>query len=1132
MPGYSGLFKKKGFQPFLWAQFLGAFNDNLYKIVVSMVAINLVADPGVGSRYLSLIGALFILPFFLFSGYAGHLADVYSKRLILILTKGLEIVAMALGLLSFWSGEINFMMLILFLMALQSTFFSPAKYGILPEIFDDKDLSRANALLEMTTFMAIILGTSIGSGLFAALKEQLPVVSGVMIVIAVIGAVASLKITKVSPSGAVRPFNLNPWSEIIVGIKRLYDDKPLWTTVIGISYFWFLGALVQMDILLLGKETMGLDDLRTGLLAAFLAIGIGMGSMITGRLSGNKVELGLVPIGSLGMGLFAVMTFLGTASFSIVALSLVLLGGAGGFFIVPLHAFLQQKSGKEEKGVLLATNNFLNTVGILLASGVFWFSNDVLQLEPEQILLSLGLFTFIGTIYVMRILPDFLIRFTLWLLTHTIYKIRIEGEAYVPFKGPALLVCNHVSFVDGLLVGACIQRFIRFLVYRGFFQMKGIGWFLKKMNAIPIAAGNRRAIIESIGQAHESLAQGHVVCIFAEGAISRTGNMLPFKKGFEHMVKGLDVPIIPVHLDGLWGSIFSFEKGKFFWKWPREIPFPVTVSFGKPLPATVTAQDLRQAVMELGSEAVRFRRRKNDLLHLKFIQSAKAAWKRTCLSDSTGKTLTYGNALIGALILSRKIRQQCRKEEMVGIMLPASVGGALANIATLLAGKVPVYLNFTAGKGVIDSVVQQCGIKTILTSKIFVKKAKLDRWEEMIYLEDLSRKIVPMEKAGHALLAFMLPTALIQRFYCPERSEPDCLATIIFSSGSTGEPKGVMLSHHNVLSNVESLAQLFWVTRKDTMMGVLPFFHAFGFTGTLWFPLIARFGAVFHPNPMDAKGIGDLILKNRATILISTPTFYKAYLRRCSKEAFASLRYAVVGAEKLREEIAEAFREKYDLDLLEGYGCTELSPVICVNVYDVRQGPEFQKGMVSGTVGHPVPGVSVKVVDSESGVLKAVGEEGLLLVKGPNLMMGYLKQPEKTAAVIQDGWYNTGDIACINEDGFVRITDRLSRFSKIGGEMVPHIKIEEEINQILGDQTCVVTAVPDSAKGERLVVLYTDKAKSPTELWKRLSETDLPKLWIPKKEHFYGIEEIPILGTGKTDLRQVKAVALARVEKG
>jgi acyl-[acyl-carrier-protein]-phospholipid O-acyltransferase/long-chain-fatty-acid--[acyl-carrier-protein] ligase len=1125
---YKDLLKLFGFQSFLWTQFLGAFNDNVYKIVVSMLAVD-VATSSDGSGYLSLVGAVFILPFFLFSGYAGYLADVFNKRTVLIVTKAFEIVAMGLGFFAFFSGRIEWMLCILFLMALQATFFSPAKYGILPEMLPDKDLSRANGLLEMSTFMAIILGTSIGSVMFAAWKDRLGLISLILIVVAITGTLFSLGISRVPLSGAQKPFQANPWAEIFIGVKRLYREKTLWLTVIGISYFWFLGALLQMDIILFGKEVMALSDLWIGILGTFLAIGIGLGSLAAGRLSGDKVELGLVPLGSIGMGLFSILLSLSAFSYVHTATALTLLGFSGGLFIVPLNALLQQKSGREEKGRLIATTNFLQTGGILLASGSLWAFRDLLQVQADRIILIFGLFTLAATVYIMSILPDFLIRFSLWLLTHTIYRIRIVGQEHVPFRGPALLVCNHMSHMDGLLVGACIQRFVRFMVYRPYYEFKAFHWLFRLMKAIPVSGGNRKEVIESLERAREELRQGHVVCIFAEGAISRTGNLLPFKRGFERIVEELDVPVIPVHLDRLWGSIFSFKNGRFFYKWPQQIPYPVTVSFGSPMSSSTTAWEARQEIQALGSEAVRYRRTSRDLLHLRFIKTAKRRWFSFCMADSSGKELTYGKTLIAGLLLARWLRKNRPEDSMVGLLLPASIAGALANIAVLLAGKVPVNLNFTAGKEAMAEAVQRCGIRTIVTSRIFLAKAKLEEMEGMVALEEVMKQITPSQKLIAALKAFLVPSRLLQALYNPKRQTPDALATVIFSSGSTGVPKGVMLSHHNVLSNVESVDQVFWVNNQDRVMGVLPFFHSFGFTGTLWFPLVSGFGAVYHPNPMDAKTIGEMVGKYRATILISTPTFYAAYIRKCSPEEFSSLRYAVVGAERLREPIAKAYKEKYGIELLEGYGCTEMAPVISVNVPDVERRDVHQIGQKFGTVGHPIPSVAVKVVDRDTGEPLTTGKEGLLLVSGPNRMIGYLGQSEKTQEVLRDGWYMTGDIASIDEDGFITITDRLSRFSKIGGEMVPHLKLEEAVNRLLGDeQSCAVTAVPDEQKGERLVVLYTNKEIQPEALWEKLCQTDLPKLWVPKRDNFYCIDAIPTLGTGKVDLRKVKSIALER----
>ncbi|MEK7307158.1 MAG: MFS transporter, partial [Nitrospirota bacterium] len=510
-------------------------------------------------------------PFLLFSGYAGHLADTFNKRRVLIITKSLEIIAMGLGLFALLSGRIGLMLGVLFLMALQSTLFSPAKYGILPEMLPDKDLSRANGLLEMSTFMAIILGTSIGSMIFTVWKGAPGIIGIVLIGIAVAGTITSLGISRVPDPRTKKEFRLNPWAEVIDGIKRLYSDKTLWLTVIGISCFWFLGALLQMDIILFGKEVMGLDDLRIGLLVTFLAVGIGVGSIAAGRLSGDKIELGLVPFGSIGMGTFSILLSFSAYSYAQTGVALFLLGFSGGLFIVPLNALLQQKSGQGEKGRLIATNNFLNTIGILLASAAIWIFRDLLQVHADRIILIFGLLTIGATIYILSILPDFLIRFTIWMLTHTIYRVRIVGQENIPSRGPALLVSNHVSFVDGLLIGTSVQRFIRFMILKSYYEINALHWLFGLLKAIPVSEGNRKGVLESLKKAKEELAAGHMVCIFAEGSISRTGNLLPFKRGLEKIINGLDIPVIPVHLDGLWGSIFSFKGRQFFWKWPERI---------------------------------------------------------------------------------------------------------------------------------------------------------------------------------------------------------------------------------------------------------------------------------------------------------------------------------------------------------------------------------------------------------------------------------------------------------------------------------------------------------------------------------------------------------------------------------
>jgi acyl-[acyl-carrier-protein]-phospholipid O-acyltransferase/long-chain-fatty-acid--[acyl-carrier-protein] ligase len=403
----------------------------------------------------------------------------------------------------------------------------------------------------------------------------------------------------------------------------------------------------------------------------------------------------------------------------------------------------------------------------------------------------------------------------------------------------------------------------------------------------------------------------------------------------------------------------------------------------------------------------------------------------------------------------------------------------------------------------------------------------------MIFVEDMLGGFSKAERTLTYVKAMLLPTGLLCRLEAPKGDPFKDLATIMFSSGSTGEPKGIMLSHHNVISNLEAIGQILGAVPEDRVMGVLPFFHAFGFTGTLFMPLVLGLGAVYHPNPLDAKSIGGLIKKYKATLLISTPTFCQSYYRVCAPEDLASLRHVVVGAERLRPEFAAQFKEKFGIQLLEGYGATEMGPVVAVNVPDVLEGPDKQIGTKSGTVGHPVPGVAAKVIDAETGEEKKEGEEGLLLLKGPGRMVGYLADPDRTAQVLRDEWYVTGDIAIIDEDGFIKITDRLSRFSKVGGEMVPHLKIEEAMLRIPGIGAAAVVAVPDADRGERLFGLYVaDEAMGAELVWKGLSDSGLPKLWIPKQKDLRRIDELPTLGTGKIDMRQLKETAKVMAAAG
>jgi acyl-[acyl-carrier-protein]-phospholipid O-acyltransferase/long-chain-fatty-acid--[acyl-carrier-protein] ligase len=472
--------------------------------------------------------------------------------------------------------------------------------------------------------------------------------------------------------------------------------------------------------------------------------------------------------------------------------------------------------------------------------------------------------------------------------------------------------------------------------------------------------------------------------------------------------------------------------------------------------------------------------------------------------------------------------------ECVGLWLPASVGGAFANVALALLGKTTVNLNYTAPAGAIAFAIRQCGIKHVVTSRRFTDKLKLEvpPGVELIYLEDVRARVTKWQLLRAYLAVVLLPGFFLERVVLKlGRHKPSDVATVIFSSGSTGEPKGVVLTVGNISSNTESIIQAVALQKEDRALGILPFFHSFGYTVTLWVPLQIGASLVYHPDPRQAREIGELCRTQACTIFLATPTFLRFCLKRCEPGDFSTVRILICGAEKLPRSLALEFKEKFGVLPLEGYGCTELSPVVAANLPDVEIDGFKQVCDKPGTVGQPLPGIAAWVVDPDNFAPRPIGEEGLLLIYGPNVMRGYLGREELTRAVIRDGWYVTGDMAKIDEDGFITLTGRLSRFAKVGGEMVPLEKVEEELHHVLGtaDRMLAVTAVPDERRGERVVVLHLPlNGTDPRQLSQKLANRGLPNLWVPGPADFFQVPELPILGSGKVDLQRLKELALER----
>jgi acyl-[acyl-carrier-protein]-phospholipid O-acyltransferase/long-chain-fatty-acid--[acyl-carrier-protein] ligase len=724
-----------------------------------------------------------------------------------------------------------------------------------------------------------------------------------------------------------------------------------------------------------------------------------------------------------------------------------------------------------------------------------------------------------------------------WIVGHTFYRIRSHGLENIPATGAALLVCNHVSQLDAGILVSQVRRPIRFLIYSGWMTSFPLKYFFRTAKVIPInPKAGPRALMASLRNASEALARGELVCIFAEGGITRTGFIQPFQRGLEQVLKRCPAPVIPVYFDGLWGSVHSFQGKRFYWKWPGRFPYPVWVNFGKPLPPTVTAGEVRQAVQLLSAESAVRRMPSRLPVHRQFVRMATRHPFRLCFVDGHDPVRTplrYIEALVGAKLLRRHLRRLLKHDPMVGLWLPPSSGAALANIALAFLGKPTVNLNYTSSAEMVQSAIGQCGIRHILTSRQFTARSALNPGPgvELIYLEDIRAKITRLQRMGTLFASLVIPRFIQERWLLRlGRHTSTDLATVIFSSGSTGEPKGVMLTHGNIAANAASMIQAIDPLPRDRLLGILPFFHSFGYTVTLWVPLQVGAALILYPNPLAAREVGEVCKKHRVTIALATPTFLRSYLKRCEPDEFQTLRLLICGAEKMPQPLVKEFEAKFGVLPLEGYGCTELSPVVSTNVPDQEIADGYRQiANKPGTIGLPIPGVALRVVHRETMEPLPMGTEGLLLVHGANVMKGYLGRDDLTRKKIVNGWYITGDLARMDEDGFTTITGREERFAKVGGEMVPLEKVEEEIHHALAtnERAVVVTAIPDERKGERLIVLHLSlNGLDVEQIRHQLGSRGLPNICIPSARDFFAVEDIPVLGSGKLDLKRCKQKAL------
>src|SRR6266542_1073780 len=712
-------------------------------------------------------------------------------------------------------------------------------------------------------------------------------------------------------------------------------------------------------------------------------------------------------------------------------------------------------------------------------------------------------------------------------LVRCFYRVTALGLENLP-RGGFLLVPNHITWVDALLLQFACPRPIRYVIDQAYYHRPILHPILRALGCIPINIRHSHAAVRA---AAEKVADGEIVCVFPEGQLERTGVLLRLQRGYELIARHANAQVVPVWLDQLWGSIFSFQGGRFFRKFPKRIRYPVTIAFGKPLKAeTADVATMREELLKLAELC--FSRRPSLDRHLaeECVRGLKRRTFRTAVIDGMDHSRLRRAKLLGAAAaLSRYLRKEF-SDERIAIVLPASKASMVANLAVTLANKVPVDLNFTVGRAANESCCRRANLRVAISATQFMERLKDFPWpEHVLKLEQL----IPRMKRQIVfwwIVSILVPARLLLRFLQIPKEGGHREALLLFASGTTGEPKGVVMSHRNVVGNVSQFRALLDARKTDAILASLPFFHTFGSTVTLWYPLIEGVRIVTYPNPLEAAKNAALIERYKLTFLLVTPTFLRVYLRKAEPHQICSLRLIITGAEKLPLDLASHFEERFHKKVFEGYGLTETAPVVSTNLPDPepkKPGEHVQSSSRLGSVGRLAPGMAAEIREPETGHKLSLHETGMLWLRGVNIFEGYLHDPERTADVLQDGWLKTGDLGRFDEDGFLYIEGRLSRFSKIGGEMVPHESIEGKIVDLLDlsgrdERPLAVMGVQDEAKGEALVLLSAVDIDL-AELRSKLHEAGVPNLWIPKQVQ--RVEAIPVLASGKLDLKKCQTLA-------
>lgn len=1131
------LLATRRFLPVFLVQFIGAFADNIFRnALLILVTFRLAETQGYSAPVIVAAAAgLFILPFFLFSAMAGQLADKFDKAILTRIMKLIEMFLLLNAALALLAASVPWMLGALFLMGVQSSFFGPVKYSILPQLVRPHELVAANGYVEAGSFIAILLGT-IAGGEIVLLEQGPTILAAVMIALGVGGFIAGLLVPSAPATETSLAVTVNPLASTWTLLREAAAHKSVFRALLGISWFWFVGATFLSLFPNYVKDTLQGEPGLVTLFLALFSIGIAVGSVWCSRLLRGEISAQFVPLAALIMAVatlalygFSVgfagngeslssLEFLAMPAGWAIVLSLLALAVAGGVFTVPLYAIMQAWSEGSHRARIVAANNILNAL-FMVISAAFTALMFKMGFKITDVFLVTALVSFVFAFYVCALLPRPVAKALFRVILRWAYKVEVQGVEHLQSlrdKG-AVLVVNHTSLIDGILLAAFLPGYPTFAVNTHIARQWWAKLFLALVDHYPIDPTNPLAMKSLISIASSNR---HVV-IFPEGRLTMTGALMKIYEGPGLIADKAHVPVVPVRIDGAQYTPFSYLRGKLRLRWfPRiriSVLPPVAMAGDENLHGRARRTRISDQLYDLMSAMLFETCDLDRTLYAAMLDAAHLEGMSTpVLEDTERKPLSYRRLIAGSQLLGRKFLGFTRRGEIVGLMLPNSVGAALAFFALVAFGRVPAMLNFSSGAANMAAACKAAKISTIITSRRFIEAAKLqpvinelEKQAELIWLEDIRAGVGAFDK----LRAFLSVSfaARLHRGYEVEADEP---AVVLFTSGSEGTPKGVVLSHKNILANRFQVGARIDFNAADIVFNALPIFHSFGLTGGLLLPVLSGVKTFLYPSPLHYRIISELIYDTNATVIFGTDTFLNGYARMAHAYDFYSVRYIFAGAEKLRDETRRVWADKFGVRILEGYGTTETAPVLAINT------PMHNR---AGSVGRILPGMAYRLE-----TVPGIERGGRLVVRGPNVMLGYLKaEAPGELQPPEGGWYDTGDIVEFDERSFVTIVGRVKRFAKIAGEMVSLNAVEAYINALWPDRAVAVVAIPDEKKGEQLV-LFINRVETEREtLLARARELGHSELMVPR--HIVVLDQMPVLGTGKTDYVTLNKMARERL---